>query len=742
MSNNFTGTFNTHGLRFSANNNSVRTIGGNLVRLFDFNFGAIDPFIENNSSATHVMNFNLEGDGDGADPLNFRINSDGGLTFGGTINNQGTNINIVGSTSNATSVTFNGDISGSGGFYKENSNITAVITSNSTYSGQTTVQGGTLRLSGSGSLPSSNIRLHSSGTLNIANSATVLSVGEFASNNSGVISINSGAVLTITGGWSGTLFQNSISGSGGLTKQGDGTLSLFGTQNYSGSTTVSGGSLTTSVQLTGTTNLTVNGGTFIGQSSENNTLPTTANVNLSSGTIEFRSNQTLQNLTATGGTIIIAENKTLTITGKLSVAPGVIVTLQGTTNPGKIVYQNGADLEFTSSVTTTDAIWPSTGGPTDVIINAPGNEVTLHASRTITGNLTFTNGKLLLGNHMLTVIGTISGPDENNYVKTNGTGKLVRNAPSSTPTTFPVGESYYNPVTITNPSGMNWSVNVRDGLTVEAPFSDAAAVKVTWDITPSTNPTVSGSDITFQYNRSTQVGGSYVNGTNMQAFRRNRYDEYWLPAGNTGSNGGTVSGTTVTITNLTQFSKYALSNSGSPLPVTFTSLTGSIRNGKANLSWNIADEHNVDRYEVEESANGRQFQAFTQVDAASRSSYQAIDAQLHTGANYYRVKAVDIDGKLTYSKIIRLDNNSAVDNDIRVYPNPSRGELNLGLNIPAGNYQIRLINAVGQTVYQQPLTHEGGSRSMQLGLPKLSSGVYQVEVRGGVQKHVRTVRIE
>jgi hypothetical protein len=106
------------------------------------------------------------------------------------------------------------------------------------------------------------------------------------------------------------------------------------------------------------------------------------------------------------------------------------------------------------------------------------------------------------------------------------------------------------------------------------------------------------------------------------------------------------------------------------------------------------------------------------------------------------VKAVDIDGKLTYSKIIRLDNNSAVDNDIRIYPNPSRGELNLGLNIPAGNYQIRLINAVGQTVYQQPLTHEGGSRSMQLGLPKLSSGVYQVEVRGGVQKHVRTVRIE
>jgi hypothetical protein len=159
------------------------------------------------------------------------------------------------------------------------------------------------------------------------------------------------------------------------------------------------------------------------------------------------------------------------------------------------------------------------------------------------------------------------------------------------------------------------------------------------------------------------------------------------------------------------------------------------------LNWTIADEHNVDHYQVEESVNGRQFQSFIQVDAASRSSYQTIDAQLHTGANYYRVKAVDIDGKLTYSKIIRLEN-SAIDQQIRVYPNPSQGELTLGLNIAAGNYQIRVINAVGQIVLQQPLTHEGGSRSMPLGLPKLNAGIYQVEVRGGVQKYVRSIRID
>jgi hypothetical protein len=159
------------------------------------------------------------------------------------------------------------------------------------------------------------------------------------------------------------------------------------------------------------------------------------------------------------------------------------------------------------------------------------------------------------------------------------------------------------------------------------------------------------------------------------------------------------------------------------------------------LNWTIADEHNVDHYQVEESNSGIHFRNLAQVDASNRSAYQASDAALNTGANFYRVKAVDIDGKLTYSKIIRLENGS-VDQQIRVYPNPSQGELTLGLNIAAGSYQIRVINAVGQTVYQQPLTHEGGSRSLPLALPKLNAGIYQVEVRGGMQKYVRSVRIE
>jgi autotransporter-associated beta strand protein len=180
---------------------------------------------------------------------------------------------------------------------------------------------------------------------------------------------------------------------------------------------------------------------------------------------------------------------------------------------------------------------------------------------------------------------------------------------------------------------------------------------------------------------------------------------------------------------------------GIPLSVTFSSFTGSIRNGGAHLNWKTYNEFNVAYYEVEKSSNGRDFRSLQKTLSTGRSVYQTLDDQLNAGTNYYRVKAVDNNGKSTYSKILRLDY-SAVDNNIRIYPNPSRGELNLGLNIGAGNYQIRMINALGQTVFQQPLNHEGGSRSMPLALPKLNAGIYQVEVSGGVQKFVRSVRIE
>ena len=97
---------------------------------------------------------------------------------------------------------------------------TLVLAGANTYTGNTTVIGGTLEIGGAGRLGSGTY----AGTINITG---------------GTFKYNSSATQTLTG---------VISGSGGVTKAGTGTLVLAGMNAYSGGTTVSGGTLSVATQ--------------------------------------------------------------------------------------------------------------------------------------------------------------------------------------------------------------------------------------------------------------------------------------------------------------------------------------------------------------------------------------------------------------------------------------------------------------------------------------------------------------
>jgi autotransporter-associated beta strand protein len=246
MTNNFVSTFDTYRIYFESGSSDARTINNGTVRLFD-NSGD-NPMISNNSAATHVMNFALQGDGDAADPLIIEINSTGGLTFGGAVNNQGSVINIEGSTTTATQVLFNGIISGGGGLYKANSNITLTLAGNNTFTGQTTIDAGTIEVTGG--LGATDIRIGLNGHLDLQSSVSVPSVAERGTSDGGTIAIGSSATLTINGADKGDLYQNTISGAGNLILNASGNtrLDLYGDNTFTGLVTVSGGTLRVSHQ--------------------------------------------------------------------------------------------------------------------------------------------------------------------------------------------------------------------------------------------------------------------------------------------------------------------------------------------------------------------------------------------------------------------------------------------------------------------------------------------------------------
>ncbi len=169
------------------------------------------------------------------------------------------------------------------------------------------------------------------------------------------------------------------------------------------------------------------------------------------------------------------------------------------------------------------------------------------------------------------------------------------------------------------------------------------------------------------------------------------------------------------------------------LAVTITSLTASQKGKNIAVEWKVDNQTNIKEYEIEKSADGNNFSnvATIQANSNATTSYSWTDVNPVAGYNYYRVKSVDINGKTSYTQIVKVQPDGTLNRDITVFPNPIvNGTINLQLtNQPEGVYHVRVINQLGQAVLYKQVTHNEGSSSEAIQLSSnLAHGVYQVEV--------------
>jgi hypothetical protein len=173
---------------------------------------------------------------------------------------------------------------------------------------------------------------------------------------------------------------------------------------------------------------------------------------------------------------------------------------------------------------------------------------------------------------------------------------------------------------------------------------------------------------------------------------------------------------------------------GGPLPVTFTNIAARQQNRDIEVSWDVANQTNVARYEVERAADGRSFRKVQDVAAVgangSSNTYRFVDVNPSNGDHFYRVRSVDRDGQTQLTRVVKVTIGSGK-TGITVYPNPVRdGVVGLQLNnLAAGVYQVRLMNMSGQQVMSQVLNHVGGSATEQLRPASvIAKGLYQLEI--------------
>jgi hypothetical protein len=410
---------------------------------------------------------------------------------------------------------------------------------------------------------------------------------------------------------------------------------------------------------------------------------------------------------AGGGIKTLADGASIIVNGTLSLSDttSTSTTLSLGVNSA-LTYGSAATLQYgnasqTLSQTTTSAEWPASGSqPANVRIQNTGG-VTLSGPRTITGNLDLVAGKINLGDNAFTV-GSVSGGSSTSYVATTGNGTLAISSVGATATPFPVGNSAYNPVSITNNTGTSdkFSVRVMDavylngnsGTTVNTP-----RVNRTWDIAKTNSNGGSGVDFSFVWDASEEqglIGGYRLNHHNGSSWE--------FASGNSSAPSGSTTKTMTHRGYLSSFSPFSISDNSIVLPIVLNKFQCAKQGQQAILTWSTVGEDNGNKgFDVQRSVDGINFLSLGFVPAhgiASGATYQFLDVAPKKGVNFYRLKQEDFDGKTTFSAIHLLDFNTAFTVD--VFPNPVRQLVRIQLSSDTGLQNIQLFDMQGRILRQ------------------------------------------
>jgi hypothetical protein len=184
------------------------------------------------------------------------------------------------------------------------------------------------------------------------------------------------------------------------------------------------------------------------------------------------------------------------------------------------------------------------------------------------------------------------------------------------------------------------------------------------------------------------------------------------------------------------------------LPINISYLNGTKQNGSHNLNWkvNCSSSQNVNMF-IERSADARNFKVINSITADGIRCLQPFDYTDNAplpGNNFYRLKTVDENGKITYSTIALVINKTDGFDIAGILPsliNNSTAVLNASA---AKKVEVTVVvtDLLGRQVQQNSYSLIAGSNQIPMNFSKLAAGTYQLVgyTTEGKSKTIRFVK--
>jgi hypothetical protein len=210
---------------------------------------------------------------------------------------------------------------------------------------------------------------------------------------------------------------------------------------------------------------------------------------------------------------------------------------------------------------------------------------------------------------------------------------------------------------------------------------------------------------------------------------------FWTSTGGTATGNGTIG--SITSIALSTFGEMSIGSTTEVLSLVFISVQAKRYPDHVMIAWTTADETNVKSIEVERSTNGSQFTSIAILSPRNQpgeQQYTNMDRNPSPGVAYYRIKSIDTDGQVKYSRIVAVSQKSRTD-VFQLLTNPVSNSIQLITTAAPASYLYQLVSADGKTIQSGRANHSGGNR---INIPLTSSvkpGNYLLVLSLGSEKH-------